>query len=77
MMKVGIAGATGLVGQEMLSVLQKSNLSFSDIKLFASSGSNGKILNFRGSALPVEIIKKILHGKGYDHTGGNLPGSCL
>lgn len=63
-MKVGIAGATGLVGQEMLSVLQKSNLSFSDIKLFASGGSIGKILNFRGSALPVEIIKKTAMEKG-------------
>lgn len=64
MIKVGIAGATGLVGQEMLSVLQKSNLSFSDVKLFASGRSIGKILNFRGSALPVEIIKKTSLEKG-------------
>lgn len=57
-MKIGIAGATGLVGQEMLSVLQDSTLSFETVKLFASAESEGKTQNFRASALHVEIIKK-------------------
>jgi len=64
MITVGITGATGLVGQEMLSVLQESALSFSNVKLFASSESDGKSYKFRGSALPVEIIKKSSLEKG-------------
>ncbi len=57
-MKIGIAGATGLVGQEMLSVLQESTLSFETVRLFASRESEGKKQNFRTSALHIEIIKK-------------------
>lgn len=64
MITVGIAGATGLVGGEMLSVLQESNLSIGNLRLFASEKSRGKTLNFRGSALPVEIIKKSSLEKG-------------
>jgi len=64
MIKAAIAGATGLVGREMLSVLQESNLSISSLKLFASENSRGKTLKFRGSTLPVEIIKKSSLEKG-------------
>jgi len=63
-MKAAIAGATGLVGREMLSVLQESNLSISSLKLFASENSRGETLGFRGSTLPVEIIKKSSLEKG-------------
>ena len=64
MIKAAIAGATGLVGREMLSVLQESNLSISSLKLFASENSIGRTLKFRGSTLPVERIKKSSLEKG-------------
>jgi aspartate-semialdehyde dehydrogenase len=64
MVKAGIVGATGLVGQEMLTVLQESTLSFSEVKLFASATSAGRKLIFRGLPLTVEIIKKSSLGKG-------------
>jgi len=64
MVKAGIVGATGLVGQEMLTVLQESTLSFSEVKLFASAKSAGSKLIFRGLPLTVEIIKNSSLGKG-------------
>lgn len=63
-MKAGIVGATGLVGREMLSVIEQRNLPADEIKLFASKASTGRTLDFRGSALPVEIIKKSSVEKG-------------
>ncbi|PIE51409.1 aspartate-semialdehyde dehydrogenase [Candidatus Fermentibacteria bacterium] len=63
-MKVGIVGATGLVGQAMLAVLQESSLSVQSIKLFASADSAGKTHIFRTSDLTVEIIKKEALEKG-------------
>ncbi len=64
MINVGIVGATGLVGLEMLSILQDSILSISELKLFASSKSAGQIINFRGTPHTVEITKKDCWEKG-------------
>ncbi len=41
---VGIVGATGAVGEEILKVLEKRNFPCSSIKLFASEKSAGKIV---------------------------------
>jgi aspartate-semialdehyde dehydrogenase len=40
---VAIAGATGVVGQEMLAVLNEGKLPFAEVKLLASSGSVGEV----------------------------------
>lgn len=64
MINVGIVGATGLVGLEMLSILQNSILSINELKLFASSKSAGKTIDFRGTPHVVEIIKKDCFEKG-------------
>ena len=39
---VGIVGATGAVGEEILSVMEKRNFPVSSLKLFASEKSSGK-----------------------------------
>ena len=39
---VGIVGATGAVGEEILSVMEKRNFPCSNLKLFASEKSSGK-----------------------------------
>lgn len=39
---VGILGATGAVGKEMLKVLEERNFPVENIRLFASSRSVGK-----------------------------------
>lgn len=64
MVSIGIVGATGLVGREMLSVLQESTLSVSDVRLFASERSEGQTLRFGNTGLRVEIIKKSPLEKG-------------
>ena len=45
---VGILGATGAVGREMLNVLKERNFPINELKLFASSRSAGKKIEFDG-----------------------------
>ena len=47
-MKLAIVGATGLVGQEILKVLEERNFDFSALYLAASERSVGQMLLFRG-----------------------------
>ena len=51
---VAVAGATGAVGNQMITCLEQSNLSLKSIKLLASKRSVGRQLRFRGDLLPVE-----------------------
>ena len=53
-MKLAIVGATGAVGHELLSVLERSSLKFSELQLYASPRSAGSTLEFRGEALTVQ-----------------------
>jgi aspartate-semialdehyde dehydrogenase len=53
---VGIVGATGAVGVELLGCLERRNFPLSRLRLFASARSAGKTLPFRGAALPVEEL---------------------
>jgi len=51
--KVAILGATGLVGQTMLKILEERNFPIESIKLTASARSVGKKLKFRGEEYTV------------------------
>ncbi|MCF6286928.1 MAG: aspartate-semialdehyde dehydrogenase, partial [Candidatus Hydrogenedentes bacterium] len=53
---VAVAGATGVVGQQMLRVLEDRNFPIASIKLLASARSAGKKLTFRGEELPIEVL---------------------
>lgn len=53
---VGIAGATGAVGVEMIETLEKRNFPVSKLRLFASERSVGKKLKFKGEDIPVELL---------------------
>ncbi|MBL4575006.1 MAG: aspartate-semialdehyde dehydrogenase [Opitutaceae bacterium] len=55
--KVGIVGATGAVGQELISLLVDRGFPFSEIRLFASSRSAGKTLEVAGNSYVVEEAK--------------------
>lgn len=46
MISCAIVGATGLVGQNFLKVLEEKQLDIDSFSLFASSKSNGKIVRF-------------------------------
>ncbi len=54
---VGIAGATGAVGVEMIETLVKRNFPVKEIRLFASERSVGKKMKFKGKAVTVELLK--------------------
>ena len=53
---VAILGATGAVGQESLSLIDKRNLHTKSIKLLASARSAGKKVAFNGRDLTVEEL---------------------
>ncbi len=47
-MKLAVVGATGLVGQEILKVLEERNFPFDELYLVASPKSVGKTIQFKG-----------------------------
>jgi aspartate-semialdehyde dehydrogenase len=55
---VAVAGATGLVGNHMLRVLEERNFPVKQIKLLASERSAGKKLTFKGEEVPVEVLRE-------------------
>src|SRR3954469_16173724 len=55
---VAIAGATGAVGQEFLTVLAERNFPIKNLKLLASSRSAGKTVEFAGETHTVEELTK-------------------
>lgn len=52
-MKIAVVGATGLVGQEILRVLEERNVRFDELLLVASAKSAGKKLSFKGKEYTV------------------------
>jgi aspartate-semialdehyde dehydrogenase len=55
---VAVAGATGVVGQQMLKVLEDRDYPVKSIKLLASERSKGKMLTFRGESIGVEVLSE-------------------
>ncbi len=47
-MKVAVVGATGAVGQQLLSILAQRKFPVSELLLFSSSRSVGKVISFAG-----------------------------
>lgn len=62
-MKIAVAGATGLVGTEMLKVLENSRLQEAEIIPVASEQSLGRELSFNGKTLKVISLKDCLSRK--------------
>ncbi len=53
-LRVGIVGATGMVGTVMLRLLAERDFPVAELRLFASARSAGTTLSFRGRDVPVE-----------------------
>ena len=51
---VGIVGATGVVGQELLRLLRQRKFPLSALRLFASGRSAGKVVEFDGKGITVD-----------------------
>ncbi|MCU0436850.1 MAG: aspartate-semialdehyde dehydrogenase [Raineya sp.] len=47
-MRIAVVGATGLVGTEILKVLEERNFPFTELYLVASENSKGKKISFKG-----------------------------
>ena len=52
--RIGIVGAGGAVGQEMVRVLEKSSIPVEDLKLLATQRSAGRKVGFRGKEYTIE-----------------------
>jgi aspartate-semialdehyde dehydrogenase len=59
---VGIVGATGAVGQELLRLLEDRGFPVGSLRLFASARSVGRNVAFRGRALTVEEARPGVFG---------------
>ena len=54
-MKIGILGATGAVGRQMLECIEERNIPADEIRVFASERSKGMKLPFKGQELTVDV----------------------
>jgi aspartate-semialdehyde dehydrogenase len=54
--RVGVVGATGAVGREMIKVLDERDFPVAELRLFASPRSAGESLVFRGESIEVEVL---------------------
>lgn len=57
-MKLAVVGATGLVGQEILKVLEERSFPFNELYLVASSKSVGQSITFRGTDYKIMGIEE-------------------
>src|ERR1700690_2550741 len=56
-MSVGLMGATGLVGTEMLRILEERAFPISELRAYASTRSLGRKLPFAGGEVTCEILR--------------------
>ncbi len=54
---IAILGASGVVGQEILKILEERNFEFNNIKFLASARSAGKTIEFKGKQYVIEEAK--------------------
>ena len=54
---VGIVGATGAVGQELLGLLHERHFPIAELRLFASARSAGKVVTHAGHRYTIEEAK--------------------
>ncbi|MCI6270871.1 MAG: aspartate-semialdehyde dehydrogenase [Lactobacillus delbrueckii] len=65
-MKIGILGATGAVGRQMLECIEERKLPVEELRVFASERSKGKKLPFAGQDLTLEVVsQERLNGLDY------------
>jgi aspartate-semialdehyde dehydrogenase len=55
--KVGVVGATGVVGSEMLRVLEERAFPVDELRVYASTRSEGRKLPFAGREVACEVLR--------------------
>jgi aspartate-semialdehyde dehydrogenase len=58
-MKLAVVGATGLVGQEILKVLEERSFPFDELYLVASPKSVGQVIRFKGKEFTIKGIEEV------------------
>jgi len=58
-MKLAVVGATGLVGQEILKVLEERSFPFNELYLVASAKSVGQSMTFKGKEYKIKGIEEV------------------
>src|SRR5471032_2854294 len=56
-MSVGLMGATGLVGTEMLRILEERSFPVSELRAYASERSLGRKLPFAGGDVTCQVLR--------------------
>lgn len=72
---VAVVGATGAVGEAMLSILEERNFPVAEVYALASSKSAGKRISFKGRSLKVEDLAEFDFSKaqiGLFSAGGSV-----
>ena len=62
-MKLAVVGATGLVGTQMLKVIEERNFPFDELLLVASERSAGKEISFKGKSYKVITLAEAVAKK--------------
>lgn len=56
-LKIGIVGATGMVGQTFMDILEEKKIPVESLKPFASEKSVGQTIQLQGKTYKIEILK--------------------
>ena len=64
--RIAIVGATGMVGQTFVKVLEERSFPISKIVFFASEKSNGKSIAFKGQHYEVKKLNEHSFDEGFD-----------
>lgn len=57
-MRLAVVGATGLVGQELLRVLEERQVEFDELYLVASAKSVGQKIKFKGKEYAIKSMEE-------------------
>lgn len=66
MYKIAVVGATGLVGQKMLEVLERKSIPFNELTLFTSARSANKEVVYQGKTYITEELTEAKANEKYD-----------
>lgn len=56
-LKIGVVGATGMVGQAFMNILEERQFPVAELRPFASENSLGKKIQLAGQEWPIQILK--------------------
>lgn len=67
MIKVAVIGASGLVGSTILEIIEKHDVQFDELTLFASARSAGKEVPFKGEQLVIRELTEEVTKEPFDY----------